>query len=68
MKVTRGPPLLIHDVAGESTVYCLHHEGAQFIAKRLHDMSVKFRVCIVVHIHDRSRNSNGFSIIHLQGL
>jgi hypothetical protein len=30
-------PMGIHDVVGKSANYYPHHEGAQFIAKRLHE-------------------------------
>ncbi len=37
MNVLRQAPIRVHDVAGKSVVYYPHHEGALFIAKRLHE-------------------------------
>jgi hypothetical protein len=37
VKVLRQSPIRIHDVVGKSAVYYLHHEGAYFIAKHLHE-------------------------------
>jgi hypothetical protein len=42
MKVPGGPPMHVHDVAGESAIYNPHHEGTYFITKRLHDKIVWF--------------------------
>ncbi len=35
--MAKWSPVQVHDVLGESVVYCLKHEVALFIAKRLHD-------------------------------
>jgi hypothetical protein len=37
MKALRQSPKRIHDVVGKSAVCYPHHEGTQFIAKRLHE-------------------------------
>jgi hypothetical protein len=36
-RVAKQAPMCVHDVAGKSAVYYLHHEGAWVAAKRLHE-------------------------------
>jgi hypothetical protein len=60
MKVARCSAMHVFDVAAESALYYLHHEGAQFIANDPHDENrrvlqvswmwiVKFRMCLAIH-------------------
>jgi hypothetical protein len=37
IKAERGSPMRVHNVADKSDVCYLHNEGAQFVAKRIHD-------------------------------
>jgi hypothetical protein len=37
MKVLRQSPIHVYDVAGKFAIYYPHHEGANFIAKRIHE-------------------------------
>jgi hypothetical protein len=37
MKVPKQSTMSVHDVAGKSVVSYPHHEGAEFIAKHLHE-------------------------------
>jgi hypothetical protein len=59
MKMGWRSPVCVHDVAGKSGVYYLHHEGAKFIAQHIHDenstaprqslmWNVKFRMCLAI--------------------
>ncbi len=50
-EVTRRSPIRIHNVMGEYAFYYLHHEGVQFVAKRLHDTEcyIYIGMCILFH-------------------
>ncbi len=46
MKAARWSPMHVHNVAGESAVYYLHHEGVYFVAKCIHDSECCIQIVI----------------------
>jgi hypothetical protein len=65
MKVARQPSVHSHDFAGNSALYYLHHEGAQFIAERafmIQDFRSRMHDNSLTTIIIEMANINGFNL------